>query len=78
MLSYRARNEEDAEALLATYVSQARGKMARRDYALGKRDRHGQRYTIEVELKGRTVLSGWILRSDGTLWLVTPFAGFAR
>ena len=77
-LNYRPRSEEDARTLLATYIAQARDKVARHEYTVGERDRHGQRYTIEIELRGRFVMSGWILRPDGTLWLATPFAGFAR
>lgn len=78
VLGYRARNEEDARALLALYLDQAREKIARGQYTLGKRDRHGQRYAIEIELGGRFLWSGWVLRPDGTLWLATPFAGFSR
>lgn len=77
-LGYRPYSEEDAQRLLATYIEQARERFARREYTLGKRDEHGRRYTIEIELKGTRILSGWILRPDGTLWLATPFAGFAR
>ena len=78
LLGYRPRSQEDANELLATYVEQAREKVAQGDYAAGKQDRHGQRYTIEIELRGTFVLSGWILRPDGSLWLATPFAGFSR
>ncbi len=78
MLGYRPYSEEDAHALLTTYVSQARAKLARGEYEIDARDHHGQRYTIEIEIKGRFVLSGWILRPDGTLWLATPFTGFSR
>jgi hypothetical protein len=77
VLNYRPRSEEDARALVSIYVAQASQKFTRREYTVGKRDRHGQRFTIAVELQGRVVLSGWILRPDGTLWLATPFAGFA-
>jgi hypothetical protein len=77
VLNYRPRSEEDARALVTIYVAQASQRFTRREYVVGKRDRHGQRYTIAIELNERVVLTGWILRSDGTLWLATPFAGFA-
>ena len=78
LLRYRPRSQEDADALLATYVEQARERFFRGDHTIGERDRYGQRYTIEIELRGTLVLSGWILRPDGTLWLATPFVGFSR
>lgn len=78
VLRYRPRSQEDADALLATYVQQTEEKMLRGDFVAGEIDRHGQRYTIEIELRGVVVLSGWILRPDGVLWLATPFAGFPR
>jgi uncharacterized protein DUF6883 len=77
-LGYRPRSEEDARNLVETYVAQARERITARTYELGEADEFGQRLTIEIELRGTTVLSGWILRPDGTLWLATPFTGFAR
>lgn len=78
VLGYRARNEEDAVVLLALYLDQAREQIAQGRYTLGERDRHGQRYAIEIELGGWFLWSGWILRADGTLRLATPFAGFSH
>jgi hypothetical protein len=77
LLGYRPRSEEDARTLVATYVAQASERLSRREYTVGRRDHHGQRYTIEIELGNVVILSGWILRPDGTLWLATPFTGFA-
>jgi hypothetical protein len=77
-LGYRPRSEEDARVLAQTYVSQALERIAAGEYAVGDGDEFGQRVTIEIELRGTTILSGWILQPGGTLWLVTPFAGFAR
>ncbi len=78
LFGFRPRSEEDADALLSSYLAQAQEKLARREYTLGERDEHGQRVTIEIDVKDRTVLSGWLLRPDSTLWLITPFSGFAR
>lgn len=77
-LGYRPRSEEDARTLVVAYVSQAHEEFARGRYVLGERDRHGQRYAIAIALKGFVVMSGWIVRPDGTLRLATPFTGFAR
>lgn len=77
-LGYRARSTQDAEELSATYVAQARARLLRGEYAIGKEDEFGVRYVIDIELKGIAVRSAWLLRPDGTLALVTPFCGFAR
>jgi hypothetical protein len=77
-LGYRPRSDEDAQTLVQTYVSQAKERIAAREFRLGETDEFGQRVTIEIELRGTTNLSGWILQPGGTLWLVTPFAGVAR
>lgn len=78
VLGYRPRSKEDAEALLNAYLAQARENVTRGEYRTGKFDRHGQRYAIEIKLKNRIVVSGWLMKPDGTLWLTTPFSGFAR
>jgi hypothetical protein len=78
LFGYRPRNVEDAQALAVIYVAQAQERFAAGEYVMGKRDHHGQRYTIAIELKGVAILSGWLLRSDDVLWLTTPFAGFVR
>jgi hypothetical protein len=77
-LGYRPRSEEDALALAEMYVAQARERIAAGEYALGESDEFGQRVTIEIELRGTAIVSGWILQPGGTLWLATPFSGFAR
>jgi len=66
-LGYRPRSEEDAQTLAETYVSQARVRIAAGDHALGERDRFGQRLAIAIVVRDTTIVSGWILLSDGTL-----------
>lgn len=77
MLGYRSGSEEDARVLATAYVAQARECLMHGAYTLGSEDKWGRRLTIEIELKGLILRSGWLLRPDGTLWLATPFAGFA-
>jgi hypothetical protein len=78
LLSYRPSNLEDAQALLEIYITQAQAKFLAQDYTVGEHDRHGQRFTIVVEIRGKRLLTGWILDNQGTLKLVTPFSGFAN
>ncbi|WP_298919991.1 DUF6883 domain-containing protein [uncultured Nostoc sp.] len=72
LLGYHPRNLDDAQALLEIYLTQAQ------DYIVGEHDRHGQRFTIIVEIRGKTLLTDWILDNQGTLKLATPFSGFAN
>jgi hypothetical protein len=78
LLGYRARSQEDAEELSATYVAQARARLTGGEFVTGKEDEFGVRYVIDIDLRGFTVRSAWLLRPDGTLALVTPFSGFVR
>ena len=78
LLGYRPNNLNDAQALLATYITQAQAKFAAQDYTISERDRYGQRFTITIEIKGRKLLTGWILDNQGRLKLATPFSGFAN
>ncbi|KYC36126.1 hypothetical protein WA1_41030 [Scytonema hofmannii PCC 7110] len=77
-LGFRPNSNEDAQELLSTYISQAQAKFNQKDYVVGEKDRYGQRCTIVVEIRGKRLLTGWILSTDGTLKLATPFSGFAR
>ncbi|GAA6616587.1 DUF6883 domain-containing protein [Scytonema sp. NUACC26] len=77
-LGFRPNSNEDAQELLSTYISQAQAKFNQKDYIVGEKDRYGQRFTIVVEVRGKRLLTGWILGTDGTLKLATPFSGFAR
>lgn len=77
LLGYRPHNLDDAQALLETYITQAQAKFSAQDYTVGERDWYGQRFTIVVEVRGKRLLTGWILDNQGTLKLATPFSGFA-
>ncbi len=76
-LGFRPNSNEDAQELLSTYINQAQAKFSQKDYVIGEEDRYGQRFTIVIEVRGKRLLTGWILDADGTLKLVTPFSGFA-
>ena len=68
------------------YKEQGNAKYQSGAYRLGKLDRFGQRITIVIELYGIGenanqvvhVISGWMIRPDGTITLNTPFAGFEK
>jgi hypothetical protein len=77
-LGYRPHNLDDAQTLLDIYITQAQAKFAIQDYTVGTCDRHGQRFTIVVEVRGQQLLTGWILDNQGILKLATPFAGFPK
>ena len=76
----------DSQDLADLYEEQAAQKFADGDYTVGKLDQYGQRVTIEIDLPGQggsagrsTVLnSGWMIEPDGSIRLLTPFAGFAK
>ena len=76
VLGYRPRSDDDAKALAAIYIDQARARLAAGDYQVGRSDVHGQRYVVPIELGGRRLRSIWILRTTGVFALVTPFSGF--
>jgi hypothetical protein len=78
LLGYRQRNLDDAAELAALYAAQAHEQMAEGAYRLGKRDKFGQRLTMEIDVGEFVLLPGWILRPDNVLALATPFVGFAR
>lgn len=76
----------DSEYLANLSMEQANAKYLSGDYTLGKLDEYGQRINIEIELPGigayedkiSYINSGWMINSDGTISLNTPFAGFTR
>ena len=76
-LGYRPRNLEDAQTLLDLYISQAKAQISSGLHRMGEHDRFGQRFTIDIVVRGRILLTGWILDDSGILKLATPFAGFS-
>ena len=76
-LGYRPRNDEDARTLANAYISQAHAQIAAGAFEMRESDEFGRRIMIMVEIGGLRLLSGWLLRPDGTLTLATPFTGFA-
>lgn len=84
-------DQEHSEELASLYEKQATMRYEDGDYSLGKQDEYGQRINIEIEIIGIGVteagkvirkrshlVSGWMLLSDGSITLNTPFAGFSR
>jgi len=79
-------SSEDAPKLANLYEEQAGEKVANGDYTLGKADQYGQRINVEIALPGQGAAagqtsylnSGWMLNPDGSIRLLTPFAGFTR
>jgi hypothetical protein len=77
-LGFRPRNAVDAWTLARLYEAQARERIATSNVQFGESDEHGHRCTMVVIVGGVALRTGWILRSDGVLWLTTPFSGFSR
>lgn len=77
LLGFRPRSLADGAALLEMYLDRAGEAVERGAYRLGEDLGYGVRCSIIVEVRGVALVSGWVLRSDGTLWLATPFSGFA-
>ena len=76
----------DSEVLAAQFQSQGAASYRAGNYVTGVLDGYGQRLTIPINLVGQgeasgrstTILSGWMREPDGTIRLVTPFAGFSK
>jgi filamentous hemagglutinin len=76
----------DSQDLADLYVQQAAQRFADGDYRLGEFDQYGQRITIQIDLPGQgaatglsTILdTGWMIEPDGSIRLLTPFAGFGK
>jgi hypothetical protein len=75
----------DSNALAADFEAQGAAQYRAGNYTLGKLDQYGQRVTIPIRLEGQgaaagrvtTINTGWMIESDGSIRLLTPFAGFA-
>jgi filamentous hemagglutinin len=65
------------------FIRQATERYSARDFVNGLSDQYGQRINIPIELFGRgdaagqsaTILSGWLVRPDGSLSLRSPYLG---
>ena len=76
----------DSVSLSKIWQQQAAEKYAKGKFVLGKADQYGQRIDIEIVLPGKGsqagevsyLRSGWMIQTDGTLKLNTPFSGFTR
>ncbi len=79
-------DQVDAAQLAAIFEQQATDKYALQEFSLGRLDEYGQRINIEIQLDGKGglssrksyIISGWMIQSDGSITLNTPFGGFAR
>ncbi len=81
-LGYEKRH---SEILSQVYLRQGTEKYIKGNFEPGKKDKYGQRITIEIELPGigkflgktAYIKSGWMILEDG-IKLNTPFTGFSR
>lgn len=81
-LGYTKQHSHD---LAEIYRKQGSDQFEKREFRLGKKDRHGQRINIEIALpgigksRGKTthIRTGWMLLSDKSIRLLTPFTGFS-
>ena len=75
-------NKSNSAELSKLYQTQAQQKYSSGQYTLGKLDQWGQRITIDVTIgnadKFTIIQTGWMINPDGSLRLVTPFAGFVK
>lgn len=79
-------NQNHSEELASLYEQQATVLYEAGDYSMGRLNEFGQRITIRIQLDGiglytgktSYLLTGWMLQSDGSITLNTPFAGFSR
>lgn len=74
----------DSAKLAKMWEEQAAAKYAKGQYTIGKLDQYGQRINITIDLPGigiasgksSSLISGWMIRPDGSITLNTPFSGF--
>lgn len=74
-----------SELLTKIYKEQGEAKFLSKNFTHGKKDIHGQRIDIVIDLPGigghagktKHIISGWMINEDGkTIRLNTPFSGF--
>lgn len=70
---------KDSEYLKEEFERQAKQKYLSGEYSLQLLDEHGQRITIELELKTKnknvTIKTGWIVHPLGLISCATPYTG---
>ncbi|HVZ39959.1 MAG TPA: RHS repeat-associated core domain-containing protein [Candidatus Kapabacteria bacterium] len=77
---------ENSAELAKIWEEQAAAKYSEGDFTLGKLDQYGQRINIVIQVRGignasgqtSSMISGWMIRPDGTITLNTPFSGYAK
>jgi hypothetical protein len=75
---------ENASKLVSDYTQQATEKIAAREFTVKSTDEYGTRISVNISLRGIgersgesvDIVTGWIIRPDGTVSLTTPFSGF--
>ncbi|BBZ35617.1 DUF6883 domain-containing protein [Mycolicibacterium confluentis] len=75
---------ESASKLVSEYTQQAGEKILARDFTVKSTDQYGTRIAVDISLPGvgdrsgetAEIVTGWIIRPDGTVSLTTPFSGF--
>lgn len=65
---------DDSSFLQKEFCRQAVSRYLNGDYLLNSLDRHGQRLSIKIILKGAAFYSGWRLCPEGEIKNITPFA----
>ena len=69
---------DDSEELRNTYAEQALLAYKSGQYKRKKLDEHGQQLAIPVSLNAKKFYSGWMLRPEGEIVLITPFGGWIK
>lgn len=77
---------EDAQEVYDIIAEYAKREFLKGKYELGELNKHGQKVSITVELKGKRdkyertyrFISGWMAYPNGKLHNNTPFSGFAK
>ncbi len=76
-LGFRPYSADDAWELVRIYEEQVSQRIASGDIEFAGTITFGDRYTIEIVVRGVALRTGWLL-GDDVLRLTTPFTGFAR
>ncbi len=79
-------DQADSAQLATIYEQQAAHRYSHQEFSFGRLDEYGQRISLEIQLDGvgdysglkSYLISGWMVQSDGSITLNTPFSGFSR